>query len=479
MFLVNFVAKFALYNSREPPLRFARLASAKSRLAWFLFPMPFTRAGQLARSVIAARATDPIGLVAENLRMSQGGVIPVLDRATLGEVDPNERNARVLGLISQNDLSRATRNLMAPVAQAVAQPVAVYANGADIAHQNGNGTINGDGHSSHAAGVAAVAADIELHQAELTAADIMRSDVPYIPANFSLHNALLTLDRYDLPAMPVYDDARQYLGMVSRADLLAGVHQSVRPPLVGGMATPLGVWLTDGRYAGGAPNLGLFLTGLILSVGLMLSTALIVAGAWALRPEWGAMAYSGRLGAAVEPSNLFNTVTAVIQSFLFLMFFRVLPLSGVHAAEHQTVWALERGLPLTIENVRSMPRAHPRCGTNLVALGGLLTIGIQHLPEITPNWILVVFIAAFFGWRNLGTALQTHFMTRPATDAQIEGGIRAANEVMAKYQAQPTAAAPLPLRLLNNGMIWSAAGMVLGLFVLDSLLSWVMLQIAF
>ena len=107
--------------------------------------MPFTRAGQLARSVIAARATDSIGLVAENLRMSQGGVIPVLDRSTLGEIDPGERNARVIGLISQSDLSRATRNLMAPVAQPIAQPVAVYAGGepADVAHQNGNGLANG------------------------------------------------------------------------------------------------------------------------------------------------------------------------------------------------------------------------------------------------------------------------------------------------------------------------------------------------
>ena len=439
--------------------------------------MPFTRAGQLARSVVAARATDPIGLVAENLRESQGGVLPVLDRPTLGEVDPGERNARVLGLISQDDLAKATRNLMAPVAHSAPQPVAVYANGNGVnGGANGNGEIahlNGNSNGAHAGG------EVELQIADLTAGDIMRSDVPYIPANFSLHNALLTLDRYELSAMPVYDDARQYLGMVSRADLLAGVHGTVRPPLVGGMATPLGVWLTDGRFSGGAPNLGLFLTGLILSVGLMLSTALIVAGAWAINPEWGAMAYSGRLGAAIEPSNGFNTVVAVIQGFLFLMFFRALPISGVHAAEHQTVWALERGLPLTVENVRQMPRAHPRCGTNLVALGGLLTIGIQHLPEITPNWILVVFVAAFFGWRSLGTALQTVFMTRPATDKQIEGGIRAANEVMEQYQAQPFAAAPLPLRLLNNGMIWSAAGMVLGLFVLDALLSWVMYSMVF
>ena len=457
--------------------------------------MPFTRAGQLARSVIAARATDPIGLVAENLRLSAGGVMPVLDRSTLGESDPGERNARVLGLISQDDLSKATRNLMAPRAQSVA----VYANGGNSSSANGsaangsatngsaangsNGSaVNGSGASesdeiSQLDGNGATNGEVALEIPHLTAGDIMRSDVPYIPANFSLHNALLTLDRYELAAMPVYDDARQYLGMVSRADLLAGIHQSVRPPLVGGMATPLGVWLTDGRFSGGAPVLGLFLTGLILSVGLMLSTALIVAGAWAIRPEWGAMAYSGRLGAAIEPTSVFNTITALIQSFLFLMFFRILPLSGVHAAEHQTVWALERGLPLTVENVRQMPRAHPRCGTNLVALAGLLTIGIQHLPEITPNWILLVFVVAFFGWRNLGSALQNLFMTRPATDKQIESGIRAANEVMAQYQAQPFAAAPLPLRLLNSGIAWSAAGMILGLSVLDWLLSWVMMRI--
>ncbi len=433
--------------------------------------MSFSRAGQLARSVIAARASDPIGLVAENLRMSSGGVLPVLDRPTLGESDGSERNARVLGLISQDDLSRATRNLMAPLAPVAAQSVAVYSNG-ESADGNGLANVYSNGFANgHDGG------EWTTRNPNLTAGDIMQTDVPYIPANFSLHNALLTLDRYELSAMPVFDDARQYLGMVSRADLLAGVYKSVRPPLVGGMATPLGVWLTDGRVSGGAPNLGLFLTGLILSIGLMLSTVLIVAGAWAINPAWGAMAYSGRLGAALEPTSVFNTITALIQSFLFLMFFRMLPISGVHAAEHQTVWALERGLPLTVENVRRMPRAHPRCGTNLVALAGLLSIGIQHLPELTPNWIFLIFIIAFFAWRSLGTALQNLFMTRPATDAQIESGIRAANEVMAKYQAQPFATAPLPLRLLNNGMIWSAAGMIVGLFTLDYLLSLVMLNI--
>ncbi len=34
------------------------------------------------------------------------------------------------------------------------------------------------------------------------------------------------------------------------------------------------------------------------------------------------------------------------------------------------VHAIEEGEDLTLEKVRPMPRVHPRCGTNLVALFG-------------------------------------------------------------------------------------------------------------
>lgn len=37
-----------------------------------------------------------------------------------------------------------------------------------------------------------------------------------------------------------------------------------------------------------------------------------------------------------------------------------------HGAEHKSIFAFERGLPLTVENVKSMPRLHPRCGTNFI-----------------------------------------------------------------------------------------------------------------
>lgn len=37
-----------------------------------------------------------------------------------------------------------------------------------------------------------------------------------------------------------------------------------------------------------------------------------------------------------------------------------------HGAEHKTIFCYEKGLPLTVENVRDQPRHHPRCGTSFL-----------------------------------------------------------------------------------------------------------------
>ena len=37
-----------------------------------------------------------------------------------------------------------------------------------------------------------------------------------------------------------------------------------------------------------------------------------------------------------------------------------------HGAEHKTIFCYERGLALTVDNVRDMPRHHPRCGTSFL-----------------------------------------------------------------------------------------------------------------
>ena len=37
-----------------------------------------------------------------------------------------------------------------------------------------------------------------------------------------------------------------------------------------------------------------------------------------------------------------------------------------HGAEHKTIFCYEAGLPLTVDNVRTQPKHHPRCGTSFL-----------------------------------------------------------------------------------------------------------------
>ncbi len=423
--------------------------------------MPFVTAGQLVRTAPTALENDSLGLVAENLRSSNYGTIAVVDRifpveGEYGQAQHATRNfvpPRLLGLIEERDLSRA----VLPILNAnPARAVALLPGEAPPALQP----------------------ETPVSVASVTAREVMRTDFGFIPASFSLHNALLALDRYEALALPVLDTENRYLGMFSRADAVAALGENVRPPVVGGMATPLGVWLTDGRLTGGAPPLGLFLSGLVLAACYALAHFVILLALAAINSQWAVQFVSGRVGLDAGGGGLFSLIVTGAQGFLFLLALRLTPMAGIHAAEHQTVWAIERGLPLTPEIVAQMPRAHPRCGTNLIALIGLVTIWLQHMPSFDSVTILFSFIFTFFFWRQFGTALQEHLTTRPATRKQLESGIKAGREIMAKYQVQAHVLPPMVFRLLNSGMIFSFAGMSLGLWIFTLLLqlaaSWVL-----
>lgn len=392
--------------------------------------MPFTQAGQLARPAPIALPDDSVGHLAQNLRESPFGALPVLDRV------PAERRmggadavpVRVLGLVVEQDLIKC-----APV-------------------------------SSNATSEHTESTFTAPPQNACTAESIMRSDLGFVPAVFSLENALSTLQRYDVPALPVIDGNSNYLGLISHADVLAAMNKNIRPPLVGGMATPLGVWLTDGHISAGAPTFGLFLSGVLMGICLIFSyivMGFIMYGlSAAFQTDWLTQFVSGRIGAESGSGNWFSLLVTLAQGILFLGAFRLLPIAGTHAAEHQTVWAMERGLELTPENVKQMPRAHPRCGTNLVALAGLIEIVFQHLPSFDPGTILFALLFIYLFWRNVGEWLQNYFTTRPANAKQLQSGIDAGLELQKKYQEQPVVVTSFGRRLFNSGLIYSAAGMI-------------------
>lgn len=53
-----------------------------------------------------------------------------------------------------------------------------------------------------------------------------------------------------------------------------------------------------------------------------------------------------------------------------------------HGAEHKTIFCYEKGLPLTIENVRKQSRFHPRCGTSFLILMILVSVIFSTLVQM-------------------------------------------------------------------------------------------------
>lgn len=87
-----------------------------------------------------------------------------------------------------------------------------------------------------------------------------------------------------------------------------------------------------------------------------------------------------KLDHTVKPF-LYNLVAGAIRmSFFFVYLFLISfmkdtkRLFGYHGAEHKTINAYEAGKELTIENVRTSSRLHPRCGTSFIFIVFFITI---------------------------------------------------------------------------------------------------------
>ncbi|MEG2177217.1 MAG: DUF1385 domain-containing protein, partial [Oscillibacter sp.] len=70
-----------------------------------------------------------------------------------------------------------------------------------------------------------------------------------------------------------------------------------------------------------------------------------------------------------------------------------------HGAEHKTIFCYERGLPLTVENVRKMPKHHPRCGTSFLFVIMIVSI--------------LVYALVGFSWENPALRLVVRLLLLP------------------------------------------------------------------
>ena len=125
----------------------------------------------------------------------------------------------------------------------------------------------------------------------------------------------------------------------------------------------------------------------IITIALVLGIALSI-GLFILLPTF----LAGFLAKLIEPKILRNLLEGVLRIVIFIAYLwlatRLNEMKRVwayHGAEHKAIYCYEKGLPLTVENVMSQSKLHPRCGTSFLFI----------------VMIVSILVFSFTSWENL------------------------------------------------------------------------------
>jgi CBS domain-containing protein len=311
---------------------------------------------------------------------------------------------------------------------------------------------------------------------------IVRPHVPRVPLHLATDQALALFDDPDLAALPVVGGDGAVVGMVRRADLISAARGHLRPPQVGGLATPVGVLLIGGGVRGGVGDLAVLSTGVILALCMKLSEWAMLGVAHLIQTYTSFPATAALQSPPILAFNWPDAASAglrVLSILFFLLLVRWSPLSRYHGAEHQVVNAVERQVPLEVDEVRALPTVHPRCGTNLlVALlafavaGRLLSGTIAASPgAIGVGLFDLVFMGAVIvivlNWRTFGGFIQRYFTTRVPNRVQSQRAIDAANQVLEGYRSGRGGAATVFGQIWNRGLVQVMIGAGVTIWILQ------------
>jgi len=192
----------------------------------------------------------------------------------------------------------------------------------------------------------------------------------------------------------------------------------------------------------------------IITIAVVISICLSI-GLFMLLPTF----LAGLMSQFVENVILRNLTEGLLRITIFLTYLwattkmsYIKRLWAYHGAEHKAIYCYEKGLPLTVENVREQSSLHPRCGTSFLFIVMIVSILVFSLT--TWNNLLIRFalriallpvvvsisyeIIKFAGrYDNIltkiisapGKALQ-RFTTREPDDEMIEVAIKAIEMVI-------------------------------------------------
>ena len=129
----------------------------------------------------------------------------------------------------------------------------------------------------------------------------------------------------------------------------------------------------------------------IITISVILGVALSV-GLFMLLPTF----LAGFVSKYIEYNILKNLFEGVLRIVIFLAYMwlatrlkDIKRMWAYHGAEHKTIFCYEKGLPLTVENVRAQSRLHPRCGTSFLFIVMIVSILVFSFTSWNNLWVRI------------------------------------------------------------------------------------------
>lgn len=128
---------------------------------------------------------------------------------------------------------------------------------------------------------------------------------------------------------------------------------------------------------------------MIIALAVIIGVGLSV-GLFILLPTF----LAGFLDDFIQGSILRNLAEGVIRIVIFLVYLwlatkmkDIQRVWSYHGAEHKAIFTYEKGLELTVENARTQPRLHPRCGTSFMFIVMIISILVFSLATWSNVWV--------------------------------------------------------------------------------------------
>ena len=163
----------------------------------------------------------------------------------------------------------------------------------------------------------------------------------------------------------------------------------------------------------------------------------------------------------IKNSFLYNLIDGVLKTSFFILYIVIISLMPsikrvfeYHGAEHKSIFAYEKGLPLIVENAKIQSRYHPRCGTSFILIVFMISILMYTLLPRNPDFmtsftqrlILLPLIAGvsyeflkwtakhidnkWVSWATKPGLMFQRLTTREPDDKQLEVALHALNSAL-------------------------------------------------